>query len=140
MKRSTNFSTFFVIIIIGDNMKCSRCGREVGEKEFFCLSCGNELDNDVKKESVSKITKEDNSEEESNSEKDNTLFIVLPILIIGVLCGLFILKQPVRDDAEGLTRIITFFTGASIIVMSVMIPAFVIILKAFTNISNNNKK
>lgn len=130
-------------------MKCNMCGREVDEKESFCLYCGSKLKK-INNNIISKKEKKKEEVKKDDDEKDNTLvfagivsLFLLPVFIFSIIMFNYYIEKssnsssymfgPVPDVSIGI-----FFLFLAII--TILIPIIIVITGSLTGVFRENKK
>jgi len=129
-------------------MKCNKCGKEAGERDFFCLYCGNNLENNNK--NIKKDIQTKKTENINDDERDNTLLVagaVFLLLIPFIIYGIIMIKQSLsqaRNPSIEFFGPIPELIGASVYIIIVLgmilTPLFIIILGAFTGLFRTKEK
>ena len=114
-------------------MICPKCGKEIGERESYCLMCGYLI-----KDNKPKPKKE--KKESTNDESDYTLFIVIPLLILGPLGGLYLINRSITHNIGFFEDILMFCIGGLIIGGSILVALIILIMDIFSNADQKNKK
>ena len=114
-------------------MICPKCGREIGERESYCLICGYLI-----KEDKPKAQKE--KKESTNDDPDYTLFIAIPLLILGPLVGLYLINRALTHNLDFMVVILTLSLGGLIIGGSIFTALIILIMDIFKNADQKNEE
>lgn len=127
-------------------MKCNMCGREVDEKESFCLYCGSKL----KKINNNKITKKEEAKKVLDDERDNTFKIagiaalcLLPGIIISIIMYYRFASKTNKPSLEffgPVPDVLIAYTFLFFAIILILIPVLIIIIGALTGVFRENKK